>query len=95
MINFEEVIAANRKLVISPDSENEVIGYYTKSHVDKDTVPDGWYIYGVRHNGKGNFSSIEKLVIVNYAGAFLSQKPLKLNRNGYYRLKSKDDYKFI
>lgn len=96
MISFEDVIAANRKLVVGLDSMEDVVtGYYTKLHINKDTVPKGWFIYDIRHNGQGTFMSIEPTVTFNFAGSFLSKTPLKFKGSGYYRLKNSSDYKFI
>lgn len=96
LINFEDAIEANRKLMIAPDTEDEVVGYFSKIRVDWKTVPEGWYIYEIRSNGYGYFKYLEpKHITVNYAGTFLSKKPLNLKNREYYRLKSEYDYMFL
>lgn len=92
MLSFEDVIKENKKLILSPGTENEVVGFYTREHIHEHTVPDNWFIYKLRHNGKGRFIFLEKNVVINYAGTFLTERPVKIPDKGYCRL---DDYKFI
>lgn len=52
---------------------------YMFKRVDKNTVPDGWYAYDIRHGDEGDFCTLEKRVFVNHAGTFLCQQPVKLD----------------
>lgn len=95
MITFNEAIQEAQIMVIAPDCKTEVRGYFTNARVDPATVPDGWFRYDIRHSdSSGCLSTIEPRVIVNHAGTFLSQKPVKLNKRGYYSLQSRAGYTF-
>lgn len=79
MITFQEALEENQAFVVAPDTEREVRGFFTNCRVDKNTVPDGWYAYDIRHGDDGDLCTIEKRVVVNHAGTFLCQQPVQLD----------------
>lgn len=79
MITFQESLEENQAFVVAPDTEREVRGFFTNCCVDKNTVPDGWYVYDIRYGYEGGFGTIEKKVVVDHAGTFLCQQPVKLD----------------
>ena len=59
----------------------EYKGTFTDRRIDISTVPKGKYIYECRHGDDGDWATpvaIEKdPVLVNYAGAFVTDEPVK------------------
>lgn len=94
--SFEWVMAHDvHGFIVGPGSKYENKGYFTNMRVDKRTLPDGWYSYDIRYGDSGNFCTIEAQVCVNHAGTFLTQTPLKLNKNGYRCLNRGSGYTFV
>lgn len=79
MITFQEALEENQAFVVAPGTEREVRGFFTNCRVNEKTIPDGWYAYDIRHGDDGDFCTIEKRVVVNHAGTFLCQNPVKLD----------------
>lgn len=95
-VSFEWVLENDlHGFIVGPGSNYENKGYYTNMHVDRRTIPKGWYVYDIRHDDAWKLSTIENKVIENHAGTFLTQTPLKLNKNGYRCLDRGYRYMFI
>lgn len=94
MITFEEAIAENQKFVIAPNCKTVVHGYFTNCRVNRDTVPDGWNVYDIRHGDTGRLCTIEPRVVVNHGGTFLTQGVVRMNKDGYYNLCGRGGYTF-
>ena len=64
---------------------------FTCLRVDRDTVPEGLYMYEVRHDDdqQGDPVQIGNWIMVNHWGTIISNKPIRLepspNRNNAYR----------
>ena len=64
---------------------------FTCARVDRATVPDGLYIYEVRHDDdlQGDPVQIANWIMVNHWGTLISNRPVTLtpnaNRNNAYR----------
>lgn len=64
---------------------------FTCLRVDPETVPEGLYIYEVRHDDdqQGNPVQIANWILVNHWGTLISNKPIRLTpevgRNNAYR----------
>ena len=57
----------------------EYEGLATGNHVKRETVPNGWHAYDIRHNDGGNPCSIKNgVVFVNHYATFLTQKELPI-----------------
>lgn len=74
---------------------------FTCLRVDRTTVPDGMYVYSVRHDDEGNGEPCEiaKRVIVNHWGDILSVFPIRLtplSGNDYYcRTLDEEDFNYL
>lgn len=53
---------------------------FTSLRVDRSTVPQGMYLYEVRHDddGRGDQCQIGNWILVNHWGTLISNEPLKL-----------------
>ena len=54
-------------------------GYFANIRIGRDSVPDGWYSYDIRHDDSGNPCEIKNgYIIVNHFGTFCTQSRLPL-----------------
>lgn len=91
-----EVVMINVcRFTVSPGCKTMNKGYYTVLRVDRDTVPEGWYAYDIRHGDSGGLYSVEDFVLVNHAGTFLTQRPMKMNSRGFHCLRSGGGYSYF
>ena len=74
---------------------------FTCLRVDKDTVPDGLYIYEVRHDdeGQGDPVEIASFVMVNHWGTLISAYPIELTpspmgHNAYKDIDPEKDWSY-
>lgn len=63
-------------------SENgkKYVGEYVDARVVRETVPTNLHVYECRHGDEDDWSTpitIEDRVIVNFAGTFITKKPIK------------------
>ena len=95
-ITFDEIKKLDwQPFTISPGCKTENNGYFTNLRVDKKTIPSDWYAYDIRSNENGSIAYIEKDdVIVNHAGTFFTQKPIKFNKKGVHCLNHGAGYTF-
>ncbi len=93
-VSFEDALKNADILTLCPDCKTENRGYFTCLRVDRDTVPEGWYAYDIRHGDTGNLCTVEEYVLVNHAGTFLTQRPVMMNKNGYRFLNGRGGYTF-
>lgn len=52
-------------------------GIFNDIRLDKNTLPEGYYAYDIRGNDYGEplpYSSLERSVVVNFEGTFVTQK---------------------
>ena len=69
---------------------------FTNGRVPLSAVPKGLYRYELRDDGNGNFSTVEKNVIVNFAGTVITKSPLALGEHGYCEiLDNRPDLNFL
>lgn len=70
--------------------EVELLGIralFTQLRIDKASVPEELYYYGLRHSDDGSFPlTVENNVIVNYYGAILTTERLNLGTEDYLPL---------
>ena len=93
-VSFDDVVSQpDAKLNFVINTGNK--GYFTILRIDRETVPEGWYAYDVRHSATGNICAIEKFVAVNHAGTFLTKQEVKMNKLGYKALRGRRGYAFI
>lgn len=73
---FNEAFNENQAMLIIKPYGTEINGFYSCISVDRETLPDGWYAYDIRHddNGLGIFVELcHNYVIVNNDGTFFTQ----------------------
>lgn len=52
-------------------------GYFTELRVDRDTVPNGFYAYDLKEDGKGNICEVRNEVRVNHYGTVILIEELR------------------
>lgn len=57
-------------------------GYFTELRVDRDTVPNGFYVYDIRDDGDGNICEVKDKVMVNHFGTVILTEELKEAEKG-------------
>jgi len=57
---------------------------FTESHIDRDTVPEGWYAYDLRGSNTNSSEpvTVEPLVVINHAGTILTHEPVTVPQSG-------------
>jgi hypothetical protein len=74
-VSFENIMKLDQYNMIIRDynTDTEYSGYFTKDKVDKDTIPDGWYVYEFRSDRFGVIERIENQdVVIGFAGSFVT-----------------------
>lgn len=68
-------------------------GLFTELRVEKETIPDGWYVYEVRHDDEDWSEPVEIAlgVMVNFYGTLLVEEPIELEPNAF----NGNDYRYI
>ena len=68
---------------------------FTDIRVSSKLIPDGLYKYEVRHDDEswGEMVQLAKGIMVNHFGTVLSDKPIKLDENGYRDIDEERDVK--
>lgn len=92
--SFDYVMEDAITFIVSPGCSTENSGYFTNLRVDRDTLPEGWYAYDIRHGDSGGLWGVEEFVLVNHAGTFLTQQPMKMNAKGFHCLRGGGGYTF-
>lgn len=67
---------------------------FTSAHIDRDTVPEGWFAYNLRGSDydPGEPVSVEPKVVVNHAGTILTHEPVTIPKSGSRPLKGRLDF---
>ena len=68
-------------LVINRDKIETYHGYYAAIRIDRKTVPEGWYVYDIRHSDDDGAEVAELkngYIWVNHFGTFMTQTKLPL-----------------
>ncbi|MDR0851740.1 MAG: hypothetical protein LBN36_04545 [Clostridiales Family XIII bacterium] len=53
---------------------------FTNSRIDRDSVPEGYFVYDLRHGDSGNPVAVEPFVGANHAGTVIMTEPLKFKK---------------
>ena len=74
---------------------------FTCARVDRDTVPEGLYMYEVRHDDdqQGNPVQIANWIMVNHWGTLITNKPIRLEpseriNNAYRNIDPEEDWNY-
>lgn len=76
-------------------------GLFTELRIDRDSIPDGWHMYEVRHDDcQGDPVQIARWVIVNHLGTLLVKEPFdlepsKVNNNAYLDIDPDKDWDYL
>lgn len=76
-------------------------GLFADCRVDRDTVPEGYFMYEIRHDDdcQGDPVQIAKWVIVNFWGTLLVKEPFNLEpssmtNNAYLNIDPEEDWSY-
>lgn len=78
--SFDDIVKIGKYNMIIRDhnTNTEYSGYFTKDKVDRNTVPDGWYVYEFRSDRFGVIERIENRdVVIGFAGSFVTDTKIK------------------
>lgn len=77
-------------------------GLFTELRIDRNSIPDGWYMYEVRHDDdcQGEPVQIASWVMVNHLGTLLVKEPFdlepsKVNNNAYLDIDLDKDWNYL
>lgn len=95
-VTFQELMEEcknKENFVLDPRGKNRNEGFFTDLRIDRDTVPEGYYIYEFRSRN-GDLSTLENRVLIDHAGTLITKTPVKMNSYNFYSLK-RHGYEFI
>jgi len=69
-----------------------VDGLFTNQRVERESLPEGFYMYSLRRGDENPFSTVEKNVAVDHMGDFICKQELNLNGQDEFELF--DEYGF-
>ena len=96
MVSFEEALQDSQELEIELLQTGEGIeGLFTNARVDIKTIPEGHYAYDLREGDNGEIGTLERRVVVNHYGTFLTKTPIELGESGCLTVGVDMDYSFI
>lgn len=66
--------------------------FATDYRIDKSTIPAGYYAYELRSNGdeNGGLTTLERSVMVDFAGTAVFNKPVFLSPAGFREIRDSD-----
>ena len=77
-------------------------GLFTELRIDRDSIPNGWHMYEVRHDDdcQGDPVQIARWVMVNHLGTLLVKEPFdpelsKVNNNAYLDIDPDKDWDYL
>ena len=71
-----------------------VEGYFTSMRVDRDSVPDGVYLYEIRHDEKGNCCQVKEGIMIDFYGSLFTMEPLNFIGQDEGYVKEGEDFVF-
>lgn len=63
---------------------------FTDSRVDRKSLPEGVYLYEIRHDDSGNPATLEQAVRVDFYGSVLSKVPFDFKDSDYLSIGNED-----
>lgn len=76
---FDEAMKHPQTMTLTAPDGREIQGFYCDPKLDRDTLPEGYYAYDIRHDDDGCGIFVElccNYVFVNSAGTFFTQTPI-------------------
>jgi hypothetical protein len=82
--NFEEITVLGRPAL------------FTDLRIERDTVPEGLYLYEVRGDDDGGSDPVQiaKRILVNHFGSIIVREPIDLPPDGHIDIDSEKDWSF-
>lgn len=82
--NFEEITVLDRPAL------------FTNVRIERDTVPDGLYLYEVRGDDDGGCDPVQiaRGIMVNHFGSIIVKEPIDLPPDGYLYIDPEKDWNF-
>lgn len=80
--DFHMAMKYAQTLILSKGCATENTGLFTNLRVDPDSVPEGWYAYGVSEREGGSLAVLEQRIGPNHSGTFLTQSPVRCDDAG-------------
>jgi hypothetical protein len=78
------------------------VGFFTDWRIDRNSIPDGWYFYEVRHADNDWCEPVEVAlgVLVNFWGTLITKEPLLPEEvasidDAYVYIDSEKDWKYL
>jgi hypothetical protein len=65
---------------------------FTPSRINRDSVPDGYFLYEVRHDDdcQGDAVQIARMIIVNHWGSLITKDEIILPKDGFLDIEPED-----
>ena len=70
-------------------------GLFTEDRLSEDDVPEGLYLYHLRHDDIGNISAVEPQVVVNHAGSVIVKDPIDFGPDNCICFSEENDINFL
>lgn len=78
------------------------VGFFTDWRVDRNTIPDEWYVYEVRHDDNDWCTPVEVAlgVLVNFLGTLITKEPILPEQvisddDTYVYIDAEKDWKYL
>lgn len=102
-VHQQEELKVKEEVIMKPENAKSVkyqiveaagqTALFTDLRIDRDTVPNGYYCYDLRHgDDEGIAETIENRVKVNYFGTVLCQSPYDFEENSFIALEDGIDF---
>ena len=78
--SFDEAMRDDRMPFVVTVDDMEFDGYFANIRIDRDTVPNGWNVYDIRHDDDGGEPCEIRngYIAVNHFGTFFTRASLPL-----------------
>jgi hypothetical protein len=79
--SFNETLKDDNDALIITIDGVDYEGFTSIVRVDRNTIPDDWYVYDMRHNDEGDICEIKNgYIIANHHSTFCTQDKLPLEK---------------
>ena len=76
--SFDQAMRDDREPFTVFIGDSEFKGYAASTRIDRKTVPDGWYVYDLRHDDGDIYEIKNAYIIVDHYASFYTQNKLPL-----------------
>ena len=81
---YDEILKTDAQpFRLSPDTKSEIPCTFTNLRVDRETIPEGKYLYEIMGTDSGSIGGgiIKTSVMVNFVGSLISDRPIKMTKH--------------